>query len=47
VPATNTILIAFFSSFLPQPLTVLMKQTRQPVRDIKQSINLDVYGYPA
>ncbi len=31
VPATSKVIIAFFSSFLLQPLTVLMKQTRQPV----------------
>jgi hypothetical protein len=43
VPATSTVLIAFF--FLLQPLTVLMKQTRQPVCAIKQSIYLDVYGW--
>jgi hypothetical protein len=29
---------------LLRPLTVLMKQTRQAVRAIKQSIFLDVYG---
>jgi hypothetical protein len=44
VPATSADLIAFFSSFLPQLLTVQMKQTRQPVRAVKQSIYLDVYG---
>ncbi len=44
MPATSTVLIAFFSSFLLQPLTVLMKQTRQPVRTVKQSIYLDVMG---
>jgi hypothetical protein len=43
VPATSAVLIAFFSSFLLQSLTVLMKQTRQPVRAVKQSIYLDVY----
>jgi hypothetical protein len=43
VPAASTVLIAFFSSFLQRPLTVLMKQTRQPVRPVKQSIYLDVY----
>ncbi len=33
-----------FSSFLQLPFTVvLMTQTRQAVRDIKQSISLDVY----
>jgi hypothetical protein len=45
VPATSAVLIAFFSSFLLQPLTVLMKQTRQLVCAIKQSIHLDVYGH--
>jgi hypothetical protein len=43
VPATSAVFIAFFSSFLLQPLTVLMKQTRQPVLAIKQPIYLDVY----
>jgi len=45
VSATRTVLIAFFSSFLLQPLTVLMNQTRQPVCAVKQSIYLDVYGH--
>jgi hypothetical protein len=45
VPSTSTVLIAFFSSFLLQPLTVLMKQTRQLVHAVKQSIYLDVYGH--
>jgi hypothetical protein len=49
VPATSTGLprVSFFFSFfvlLLQPLTVLMKQTRQAVRAIKRSILLDVYG---
>jgi hypothetical protein len=51
VPATSAGLprVSFFFSFLfllLQPLTVLMKQTRQAVRAIKQSIYLflDVYG---
>jgi hypothetical protein len=44
VPATRAVLIAFFSSFLLQPLRVLMKQARQLVRSVKQSIDLDVYG---
>ncbi len=45
VPASSAVLIAFFSSqLLLRPLTVLMKQTRQPVHTIKQSIYLDVYG---
>jgi len=44
VPTTSAVLIAFFSFFLMQPSTVLMKQTRQPVRAIKQSIYLGVYG---
>ncbi len=44
VPATSTVLNSLFSSFLLRPLTVLIKQTRQPVCAIKQSIYLDVYG---
>ncbi len=44
VPATSSVLIALFTSFLLRPLTVLMKQTRQPVHAIKQSIYIDVYG---
>jgi hypothetical protein len=44
VSATSAVLKAFFSSFLLRPLTVLIKQTMQPVRAIKQSIYLDVYG---
>jgi hypothetical protein len=49
VPATSTDLprVSFFFSLsflLLQLLTVLMKQTRQAVRAIKQSIFLDVYG---
>jgi len=48
VPATSAGLprVRFFFSFLfmlLRPLTVLMKQTRQAVRAIKQSIFLDVY----
>ncbi len=48
-PATSAGLprVSFFFSFLfwlLWPLTVLMKQTRQAVRAIKQSIFLDVYG---
>ncbi len=46
VPATsaahNSLL---FSFFLLQPFTVLIKQTRQAVCAIKQSIFLDVYGF--
>jgi len=34
----------FFFISLLRPLTVLMKQTRQPVCAVKQSIYLDVYG---
>ncbi len=45
VPTTSAVLIAFFSSFLLRPLTVLMKQTRQLVHAIKQSNYLDVYGH--
>ena len=33
-------IIAFFSSFLVRPFTLLMKQTRQAVRAVKQSIIL-------
>jgi hypothetical protein len=40
VPATSTTFLAFFSFFLMWPLTVLMKQTRQAVHAIKQSILL-------
>ncbi len=48
VPATSASLprVSFFFSFrflLLQPLTVLMKQTRQAVYAVKQSIFLDVY----
>ncbi len=42
--ATSTVLIAFFSSFLLRPLRVVMKQTRQLVHTVKQSIYLYVYG---
>jgi hypothetical protein len=34
----------FFFFFILQPFTVLMRQTRQAVHAIKQSISLDVYG---
>ncbi len=44
VPATTPVLIAFFSSFLLRPLTVLMKQTIQLVFVVKQSFYLDVYA---
>ncbi len=49
VPATSTGLprVSVFFSFLfllLRPFTVLMKQTRQAVCAIKQSIFLDVYG---
>ncbi len=48
VPATSAVLIAFFSSFfLLPPLTVLMKQTRQPVHVVKESIYLDAYDLVA
>jgi hypothetical protein len=45
VPATSAAhnRLLFFL-FLLWPFTVLMKQTRQAVRAIKQSIFLDVYG---
>jgi hypothetical protein len=44
VPATSAACnrLLFFL-FLLRPFTVLMKQTRQAVRAIKQSIFLDVY----
>jgi hypothetical protein len=50
MPATSAGLpkVSFFFSFLfllLRPLTVLMKQTRQAVHAIKQSILLDVYGF--
>ncbi len=45
VPATSTGRNSLlFFLFLLRPFTVLMKQTRQAVRAIKQSIFLDVYG---
>ena len=40
VPATSTTFLAFFLFFLLWPLTVLMKQTRQAVCIVKQSILL-------
>jgi hypothetical protein len=46
VPATSAFSSkAFFFSFLPQPFTVLTRQTRQAVCAIKQSISLDVYSF--
>ncbi len=45
VPATNAGLNRLL--FLLQPLTVLMKQTRQAICTVKQSIYLDVYGNTA
>jgi hypothetical protein len=50
VPATSASLprVSFFFSFLfllLRPLTVLMKQTRQAVQAVKQSIFLDVYEH--
>jgi hypothetical protein len=50
VPTTSADLprVSFFFSFLfllLQALAVLMKQTRQAVRTVKQSIFLDVYGW--
>ena len=46
VPATSAAhnRLLFFL-FLLRPFTVLMKQTRQAVRAVKQSIFLDVYGF--
>ncbi len=43
VPATSAVSQPSFLLFLLQTLTVLMKQTRQPVLAIKQPIDLDVY----
>jgi hypothetical protein len=43
-PLLAPVLIGFFS-FLLRLLTVLMKQTRQAVRAVKQSIFLDVYAF--
>ncbi len=40
VPTTSTTFLAFFPFFLLWPLTVLMKQTRQVVCAVKQSIFL-------
>ncbi len=40
VPATSATFLAFFLFFLRWPLTVLMKQTRQAVCAVKQSILL-------
>jgi hypothetical protein len=50
VPATSTSLprVSFFFSFLfllQWPFAVLIKQTRQAVHTVKQSIFLDVHGY--
>ncbi len=44
MPAISAVSIAVLSSFLLWPLTVLIKQTRQQVCAVKQSIYLDVYG---
>jgi hypothetical protein len=44
VPATSAVLMPSFLLFLLRPLTALMKQTRQPVCDIRQPFYLDVYG---
>ncbi len=42
VPATSTAHNRLL--FLLRPFTVLMKQTRQAVRAVRQSIFIDVYG---
>jgi len=47
VPATSASLNKLLSFFLLRLLTVLMKQTRQEVHAVKQSIYLDVYGWYA
>ncbi len=43
-PLLAQLIIGFFIFFLLQPFTVLMKQTRQSICAVKQSIFLDVYG---
>jgi hypothetical protein len=44
-PILGQFIIGFYSFFfLLRLFTVLMKQTRQAVRAVKQSIFLDVYG---
>jgi len=47
VPATSAAHNRLLLFFLLRPLTVLMKQTRQAVRAVKQSIFLDVYVWNA
>jgi hypothetical protein len=47
VPATSAAHKRLLFFFLLLPFTVLMKQTRQAVHAIKQSIFFDVYGYRA
>ena len=44
MPTTSAVLIAFFSSFFAAAINSTNEATRQPVRAIKQSIHLDVYG---
>jgi hypothetical protein len=43
-PLLAQLIIGFFSFFLLWPFTELMKQTRQAVHAVKQSLFLDVYG---
>ncbi len=43
-PLLAQLIIGFFSFFLLLLFTVLMKQTRQVVRAVKQSMFIDVYG---
>ncbi len=43
-PSKGKFLLFFSIVLFLQPLTVLMKQTRQAVCAVKQSILLDVYG---
>jgi hypothetical protein len=40
VPAISAAILAFFLSFLLQPLTVLLRQTRQAIHAINQPIFL-------
>ncbi len=43
-PLLAQLIIGLFFLFLLWPFTVLMKQTRQTVRAVKQSMFLDIYG---
>ncbi len=45
VSTTSAVLIALVYTFLLWPLTVLMKQTRQPVHAVNQYIYSNVYEF--